>query len=105
MKRKFLLAGFVMAAALTAFFILRAVLFAVFWMDPERGMHPVEPWMTPRYIARTYDIAREDMQRILALEPGETPRQPLESLAQARGVPVQAYIDQIEALLAARPPK
>lgn len=105
MKRKFLLAAFAVAAVLTAFFVVRAVLFAVFWMDPERRMHPVEPWMTPRYIARTYDIAREDMQRILALEPGEMARQPLDALAEERGVSVQAYIDQIEALLAARPPK
>ena len=105
MKRKVMLAGFAIAALLTTLFIARAVFFAFIWMDPERGMHPVEPWMTPRYIARTYDIPRQDMQRILELGPNETPRQPLESLADARGVPVQTYIEQFDALIESRPPK
>jgi hypothetical protein len=105
MKRKVMLAGFAIAALLTAVFILRAVFFAVVWMDPERGMHPIEPWMTPRYIAHTYDIPRDEMQRILDLGPDETPRQPLDSLAEARGVSVQTYIDQFDALIESRPPK
>lgn len=105
MKRKFMLAGFAIAALLTAFFIVRAIFFAVFWMDPDREIHPIEAWMTPRYIARTYDIARPDMQHILELGPDETPRQPLDKLARTRGVPVQTYIDQFDALLDARPPQ
>ena len=105
MKRKAMLLGFTFAALLTVFFIGRALFFAFVWMDPERGMHPIEPWMTPRYIARTYDIPREEMQRILMLGPDETPRQPLETLAEARGVPVQSFIDQLDALILARPPK
>ena len=100
-----MLAGFAIAALLTAFFAVRAILFAVFWMDTPPETHPIEPWMTPRYIARTYDIPRAEMQRILELAPDETPRQPLGSLARSRGVPVQTYVDQIEALLDARPPK
>ncbi len=105
MKRKVMLAGFAIAAVLTVFFVVRAIVFALFWMDPERGLHPVEPWMTPRYIARAYDIPREDLQAVLQLSPGETPRAPLEKLAAERGIPVQALIDEIDAIIAARPPK
>lgn len=105
MKRKVMLAGFALAALLTLFFLVRAVLFAVAWMDPERGVHPIEPWMTPRYIVRTYDIPRDEMQRILDLGPGDTPRQPLESLAKSRGVSVETYIEQLGALIDARPPQ
>ncbi len=105
MRRKAMLAGFAIAAALTVFFIVRAVYFAVFWMDPERGLHPVEPWMTPRYIGRTYDIPREVLQEILQLTPGETPRIPLEKLADQRGISVQALIEEIEAVIEARPPR
>ena len=100
-----MLTGFAIAAMLTAFFAVRAILFAVFWMDTPPETHPIEPWMTPRYIARTYDIPRADMQRILNLAPDETPRQPLGSLARNHNVPVQTYIDQFDALLDARPPK
>jgi hypothetical protein len=105
MKRKVMLTGFALAAVLTAFFVIRAVFFAFIWMDPDRGIHPIEPWMTPRYIARTYDIPREEMQWILDLGPEETPRQPLDTLAEARGVPVQDLIEAFNALLDARPPK
>jgi hypothetical protein len=105
MKRKVMLAGFAIAAVLTAFFVIRAVFFAFVWMDPERGLHPIEPWMTPRYIARTYDIPREQMQEVLDLGPEETPRQPLETLAEARGIPVQQLIDEFEFILETRPPK
>jgi hypothetical protein len=105
MRRKIMLAGFAIAALLTAFFLVRAIFFAVFWMGTPPETHPIEPWMTPRYIARTYNIPRADMQRILDLAPDETPRQPLDSFARNRGVPVQTYIDEIEALLDARLPK
>lgn len=102
MKRKVMLAGFAIAALLTAFFLVRAVMFALFWFDPERAMHPVEPWMTPRYIARTYNIPREDLQRILMLGPEETPRLPLKKLAEAHGVPLSELIAELEALIADR---
>ncbi|WP_323005484.1 hypothetical protein [Pseudorhodobacter sp.] len=102
MKRKLMLAGFAVAAVLTAFFLVRAVMFALFWMDPERGLHPVEPWMTPRYIAHTYDIPRADLQRILKLGPEETPRMPLKKLAEAHGVPLEGLIAELEAVIAER---
>lgn len=105
MKRKVMLAVFAIAAVLTTFFIVQAVFFAFVWMDPDRGIHPIEPWMTPRYIARTYDIPRDKMQWILDLGPDETPRQPLDSLAKARGISVQKWIGEFNALLDARPPK
>lgn len=98
-----MLAIFAVAAVLTTFFIIRAVFFAFVWMDPNRGHHPIEPWMTPRYIARTYDIPRPEMQHILDLGPDETPREPLESLAEARGIAVQSLINAFNAYLDARP--
>lgn len=104
MRRKMMLAIFAIAALLTTFFVIRAVLFAFIWMDPDRGHHPIEPWMTPRYIARTYDIPHPEMQHILDLSPDETPRKPLESLAATRGVPVNDWIDAFNAYLDARPP-
>jgi hypothetical protein len=105
MRRKIMLAIFAIASVLTVFFIARAVFFAFVWMDPDRGIHPIEPWMTPRYIARTYDIPRPEMQFILDLKPDETPRQPLESLAVARGVSVDMWIDAFNDYLDTRHPK
>jgi hypothetical protein len=102
MRRKWLLAGFVLAAALTAFFIIRAVLFTVYWMDPERGLHPVEPWMTPRYILRAYDLPRDDLAETLNLQRGDSPKEPLDKLARDRGVDVGPLVKAVQAMVDAR---
>lgn len=102
MRRKILLAGFAIAAVFTVFFVARAVFFAFFWMNAGHEMRPVEPWMTPRYIAHTYKIPREDMQDILHLQPGEHPSEPLEKIAQDRGVDVQDMMKDLEALVLSR---
>lgn len=99
MRRKWLLAGFVLAAALTAFFAVRAVMFAVYWMDPDRGHHPVEAWMTPRYILHAYDIPRERLAETLGLEQGESPKIPLGKLARERGRDVAGMIAAVQALV------
>lgn len=105
MRRRLYLAGFALAAVLTGFFLLRLVFTAFFWMDPDRATHAIEGWMTPRYIARTYDIAPEQMQAILQLAPGEAPRIPLQKIAFQRGIPVEALIAELEALrLSQNPP-
>ena len=100
MKRKLLLAGFALAALITLFFMVRAVFFAVHMMDPDRALRPVEGWMTPRYISRTYDIPRDDMLLLLELGPEDKPRQPLKKLADLRGIPLADLIAEIEAVIA-----
>jgi hypothetical protein len=105
MRRRITLVGFALTALLTGFFILRTALFASHWMDPDRGLHPVEGWMTQRYISRTYDIPRDRMLQLLDLPETDRPRQSLEKIAANRGVPVDSLIAQIEAALAARPPE
>lgn len=105
MRRKIGLAGFALAAILTLFFLSRLVLFTTHWMDPARGMHPVEGWMTPGYIARTYDIPRADMMVILGLTPEDKPRQSLRKIAKAQGIPLADIIATVNAALAARPPR
>ena len=102
MKRKVMLAGFKVAALLTAFFVVRTVFFAVHLMDPDRGLYPVEGWMTPRYISRAYDIPREDLMTILHLAADDKPRLPLKRLAAGRNIPLDDLIAEIEAAIAAR---
>lgn len=103
MKRKWLIAGFVLAAALTLFFAVRAAMFAVFWLDPHRDRHPVEPWMTPRYIVRTYDIPREVLAEALQLDEGDNPKMPLETLAKEHAIPVETLVSAVQLLVDERP--
>jgi len=103
-KRIWLKLGFGLAAALTLFFVVRAVMFAVFWMDPHRDRHPVEPWMTPRYIVRTYNIPRDALADVLDLHPGDSPKMPLDKLAQERGKDTAAMVSAVQVLVDARSP-
>jgi hypothetical protein len=103
MKRRALIAGFVIAALLTAFFLLRLVFFTFIWMESPPGAHPIEGWMTPRYISRTYRIPPPDLQAVLALGPNEHPRQSLKKIARARGLSITTLIAEIEALVPTQP--
>lgn len=92
------LAGFLLLAL---FFALRlALLVAAGPPDPSR---PIEGWMTPRYIARAYDLPPESIAQTLGLEPGSTPRLPLARLAAAQGRDLSEILAQLEALRQAAP--
>jgi hypothetical protein len=99
MKSIWLKIGFGLAVVLTLFFLLRLVVFAVFWLDPHKERHPIEPWMTPRYISKTYDIPRDDLAAALGLEPGANPKAPLGVLARDLDIPVQDLVDAVQQVL------
>jgi hypothetical protein len=102
-NQRYLVLAFGVATALTLFFAVRAVLFALLWADPNHGMHPVEDWMTPRFIVHAYDLAPEQVAKALSLPVGSHPRLPLAELAHDQGVAPMVLVDRIEALIAARP--
>ena len=101
-NHRFLVLAFGAATALTLFFAVRAVLFALLWADPSHAMHPVEDWMTPRFIVHAYDLAPEQVAAALSLPVGAHPRLPLAELAQDQGVAPMVLVNRIEALIAAQ---
>lgn len=98
-----------LAVALVAslFFGTRA---AVFWYNRPplaAAEQPVEAWMTPRYVSRSWRIPPE-----LVSEALDAPRPPpdgpmnLRELAEYRGVPVEQVLAEAEALIRSqRPPR
>lgn len=99
-KNPVLTLAFLLALGACLFFAFRAVNMAVVLVN--RAEKPVAGWMTPRYIARSYGIAREDLARILATTDREDARQPLYSLAREQDVPVADLIAAIQALVSAQ---
>lgn len=93
-KNPLLTLAFALALAATVFFAGRAVMFAV--TLSYRAEQPVAGWMTPRYIARTYDIEREDLALILSTADRDDLRQPLYTIAREQGVPVLDLIDAVQ---------
>jgi len=88
--------------ALTAclFFAWRTVDMALILSN--RAEKPVAGWMTPRFIARSYGLDRDDLARILATHDRDDTSQPLYSLAQEHGVPVTDLITAVQAFVDAQ---
>ena len=98
-EHRLLVLGFVLLLALSIFFAVGAIRQARdFDVAQEQ---PIAPWMTPRYVARSWDVPRETMMEILGLEAGNPRRRTLADIAAEQGVTVEDYIARIEAGIAA----
>ena len=91
-----LIAAFGLALILFIAFALHA-LWVVTHLDPSPG--PVQAWMTPGYIMRTYDIPPEVMTQTLGLEPGSARGKTLEEIAATQGVPLDALLASVQAMV------
>lgn len=90
--------GFLLALAVTLFFLVRLALFTVYWSDPAHRHIAPEPWMTPGYIAHSWGLPPQELAEALGAPPGE--RMTLEEIAEARGIPVADLLAELAALLA-----
>lgn len=94
------LLGFVAATLLTLFFAGRMVVFSLYWADPAHRNQPVEGWMTPGYVAHSWHIDPGALGQALGIAPEPGRRRTLEQIAAERGIPPEALIAQVEALIA-----
>jgi hypothetical protein len=98
----FALSGFVLAAAVTLFFLVHIVMRTVFWMDPAHHDMTPQPWMTVGFIARSWDLDPAEIDARAGLpSPGEGNGRPrtLIEIARQRGVPVEQVITEVEAVI------
>ncbi len=93
--------GFLLATAITLFFIVRIVTSAIYWADPAHHNETVKPWMTVGYIAKSWGLDPREID-ILAGLPTPKDHGPwtIKEIALARGVEVQVVIDQVNATIA-----
>lgn len=78
---------FVAILALTGFFGVRAVKQYIYWSDPARQNQSLGEWMTPRYVARSYDIPPEVVKAAWGLDPDSPLRRAsLETIAAEIGL-------------------
>jgi hypothetical protein len=91
-----LIAAFGLALVLFITFALHA-LWVVTHLDPSPG--PVQAWMTPGYIMRTYGIPPEVMTQTLGLEPGSARGKTLEEIATERVIPLEVLLASVQAVV------
>lgn len=92
--------AFVLALLACFFFAGRTMNMVMILM--YRAETPVAGWMTPRYIARSYGLEREELGALLAVDDRDEARQPLYLLAQEQGVPIADLIARVQALVDAQ---
>jgi hypothetical protein len=93
------LVGFVLAALLVVFFLLRLSLATVYWANPAHRALPPEGWMTPGYVASSWRVPREAVAEALNLEfPGERGLT-LSEIAARRKMPLTELIEALAPVL------
>ncbi|WP_134012636.1 hypothetical protein [Litoreibacter halocynthiae] len=94
------------ALAFIGVFGFRAVASFIFWQDEANQFQPIDGWMSPRYVVRSWQVPPKVVSDALGdrIE-GGTPRTSLEEIAEARGVDVEEIIAILEAAIAAHQAK
>ena len=98
-RHRWLLLATVAALALAVFFGVRAVLFGLYWSGHRD--ETIAGWMTPRYVAMSWDVPPEVVGEALALAPdGSGRRITLADLAAERGMSVEALGAEVAVAIA-----
>ena len=96
------LSGFVLAAAVTLFFLVHIVLRVAFWMDPAHHDMTPQPWMTVGFIGQSWGLDPAEIDTRAGLPSpvrGKGKPMTLIEIARQRGVPVEQVITEVEAVI------
>lgn len=96
-NNRLLLIAFTVAAALTLFFAIRTAAFFIYWSNHQNV--EIEGWMTIGYVAHSYRLPPEELQKALGYDPRKPERRPLGRIAQETGEPLPELIVRVEAAI------
>lgn len=99
---KLLFGGFVVAVFLTVMFAVRMTVFLVYWSDPSHRYQPLEPWMTPRYIANSYQMETDVVLEMIGIDAPNRMHPTLDWIAKTNGRSTAALITNLTRQLDAR---
>jgi hypothetical protein len=91
--------GFVLALGFTVFFGFQTISKAIYWADPDHHNQPPEAWMTPRYIAMSWQMDPRELAEELGMPKDPRKRPTLKWIAKHRDVPVEQVIKEATAIV------
>ncbi len=92
----FPVAGFVVSVFLAVWFSLTFLAEAIYFNDERHQYEPLKPWMTPRYVALSYDLPREVVLRAFELDPeGPPQRLRLGQIARMNGLTLEELTERL----------
>ena len=96
-----LLIAFLAASSVALYFAVTTAAATIYWMDPAHQNQALEPWMTPRYVAQSYQIPRHILGPALFHDPEDPPRRRrLEDIAAENGVTLEELQTRVDAAAA-----
>ncbi len=99
-NHKLLLLAFILAAAATLVFAVRLVVVTVYFSNPTHQNQPLEGWMTPRYLAYSYDLTANELEQVLGIDPTGVSRIHLRNLLKDQGITLQELQSRLDAITA-----
>lgn len=81
--------AFLLAATLTVLFAIRTIAFTIYWADPAHRDRAIEPWMTPRYVAQSWDLPPEAVAAAIGIEPGSARRHSFAEISATTGLSLE----------------
>ncbi len=94
--------AFMLAATLTLLFAIRTIAFTIYWADPAHRDRAIEPWMTPRYVAQSWDLPPEEVAGALGIASGSARRVSMAEIAAQTGLSLEEIEARIRAAALAR---
>ena len=93
------LIGFALAAAVTLFFAVRFLVFAIYWANPAHQNEPVAGWMTLGYVEKSWDLPPRSLAGPLKMGAPDKSRGPksIAEYAEERGVPTAQFVSEVQA--------
>lgn len=85
------------ALVLTGAFLVQFTVSVAHWSDPASIDQPIAGWMTPRYVARSWDVPAEVVAGALGIErDGSGRRTTLSEIAARQGRNVDDLISELD---------
>lgn len=96
------LLGFVGVLCVAGYFAITTLTAMIYWMDPAHQDQPLAGWMTPRYVAMSYEIPPEVLGPALFLDRDAPPRRMrLTDIAAENGISIDELQERIDTATAA----
>mgnify|MGYP006440837923 CR=1 FL=1 len=95
-RHRFLFLAFITALVVTLFFAARLLVATVYWADPDHHDQPLEGWMTPRYVAHSYDLPSGMVHDILGLETTDGERRTLAEIVKTSDLTIEEIQQRVD---------
>ena len=96
-RRPVITSAFILAVLFTCMFAFRSVAMLIYWSHPDHQNQAIQAWMTPRYVAQSWQLPPDVMYRALGTDEMPGRRIMLGEIAKQQGI----SMDELAARIAA----